>query len=124
MRLPEFPLGRTGSHEFLVEGLGSRAFPYKLDIETTRANGSSYHPRTPFESAVLRVEILDANNQRVLDSKTFRPTTWHHTGEGEFEQIFWNQGQPRVAFRSSYRIRVTVLKPSWREWDKASLVLR
>ena len=122
-KLPVFPIGSTGTHEFRVSGLQERQFPFKLRFFTTRANGSELILNTPFEDSIIRVEII-SDSGTVLHRKTVRPTTWRHTGEGEFDQYFQNRGEPALDYLASYRVRVTVVKPSSREWDKAQLYLR
>ncbi|MDF1738113.1 MAG: hypothetical protein P1U86_03045 [Verrucomicrobiales bacterium] len=122
-KLPVFPIGSTGTHEFRVSGLEVRQFPFKFRFFTTRANGSELILNTPFEDSVIRVEIV-SDSGSILAGKTVRPTTWRHTGQGEFEQYFWGRGEPALDYLACYKVRVTVLKPSSREWDKAQLYLR
>lgn len=120
-KLPLFSIGTPGTHEFSVSGLSERAYPFKVRIDTRKAPGD-FAAIAPFDSAVLKVDVLDGSS--VLASTTFRLNRWRRTGEGEFDQYFWGKGQPAIGFRESYRVRVTVLKPSVREWDKAQIYLR
>lgn len=122
-KLPVFPIGTTGTHEFRVSGLEERQYPFKIRFFTTRANGSELILNTPFENSVIRVEIV-SDSGTTLAAKTVRPTTWRHTGQGEFEQYFQGRNEPALDFLPRYKVRVTVLKPSSREWDKAQLFLR
>lgn len=122
-KLPFFSIGTPTTQEFTVSGLKERAYPYKVRIET-RKGPSDYIASTPFETARLKVEILDYSSRAVLATKTFRLNTWRRTGEGEFDQYFWAKGQPAIGFRERYRVRVTVVETSIREWDKARFYLR
>jgi len=122
-KLPFFSLGRTGTHTFRVSGLRERSFPYKLFIETTKLQSSDFFSNTPFETAVVRVEILSDSGQ-VLAGKTFRPNTWRVEGLGEFEQYFWNRREPGLPYMETYTVRVQVIRPSKRAKDRARLILR
>lgn len=122
-KLPVFPIGKPGVHEFRVSGLKDRQFPYSMRYFTQRSTGSDWYVATPFEDSVIRVEVL-SNSGKVLAKTVVRPKTWRFAREGEFEKIFWSPREPNLDFLSSYRVRVTVLVPSDREWDKARLLLR
>ena len=122
-RLPEFSIGERGRFEFAVSNLEERAFPYKLEIRTTRANAGSWSPPTPFESAEIQIDIVTPTG-RIMASQVVRLRTWTATGAGRYEQVFWKPGQPEIGFLADYTVRVTVLSPSRRSWDKASLSLR
>jgi|GEM_PF-1864765 len=122
--LPRFSLGKTGTHEFQVSNLQSRSFPSRLRIY---GRGGSYagHPRLDtFDSARVKVEVLENSSRKVLASKVFRLNTTQYVKNGEHDQWFWFGKEPHLEFKSSYRVRVTVLAPSRREHDEARVMLR
>ncbi|MCB1229583.1 MAG: hypothetical protein KDN19_04925 [Verrucomicrobiae bacterium] len=119
-----FSIGERGRHEFEITGLTGKAYPSKLHIFTKRSDPSGWRGYEEWEEAVLRVEILDYESRSVLASKTFSPKPHRQLLEGEYEHIFYGRGEPSLGFRERYRIRVTVLKPSPRQWDEARLELR
>lgn len=122
--LPRFPLGKTGSYVFRVANLQSRSFPARIRIYG-RTGAYSYGPRADtFSGARLRVEVLDDSSRRVLAAKTFRLNTARFVKEGEHDQFFWSRSEPNLEYRKNYRVRVTVLTPSDREWDEARVMLR
>ena len=123
VKLPSFPIGQTGTHSFQVSGLENRAYPYKLEIQTTKIQVVEDIPNTPFEDAVFKIEILAGGS--VAASKTFHARHSREiSGIGRFAVFFWGPNEPRIPFHSSYKVRITVLTPSSREWDTAQIVLR
>ncbi len=121
--LPKFSLGLTGTHEWAVTGLDERAFPYKLRIYTSRA-GTTYNLNTTFDDAVVKVELLDESSRKVLRTKTFDLGNWRGAGDAKYDLYFWSSDHFPMATRESYRVRVSVLKPSRRGRDMGRIYMR
>ncbi|MDF1656288.1 MAG: hypothetical protein P1U58_01680 [Verrucomicrobiales bacterium] len=122
--LPKFSIGETGTHEFQVSGLQSRSFPHKVRIHSRwGGRGAEYRPNS-FDRARLKVEVLDDSSRRVLASKVFRLNTVRYVNDGAHDQFFWGPKEPKLDFRKSYRVRITVITPSSRRFDEAQIMLR
>tara|TARA_R110002096_G_scaffold4493_10_gene20834 strand:+ start:3134 stop:3601 length:468 start_codon:yes stop_codon:yes gene_type:complete len=115
--LPHFPIGQPGTFEFKVRHTRP-VYPHWMYFKTR--SSSSFYPYTPFDEAVFRVEMvgLDGN---VLSSRIIRPRAPRIVDEDEYRVVLWNKRS--VSARTEFRVRVEVLRPSKRPYDKARIHL-
>ncbi len=118
--LPRFPIGETGSHTFSVDSPGTPLYPHWLYIKTRDSRTS--RPVTWFEDAVLQFDILAPGTNKVLTSRKLPLRRWRKVDSDELRVLIWDRNSSD-AFGNSYDIRVTVLVPSSRRFDKAQIQL-
>lgn len=122
---PDFPIGTAGAAVFRVRsprGAGAVRFPHWLEIETRRHQPTS-RPRTPFEDAVIRVRIVDPADGATIAETTVRPNAPRQFDVGRFETPVWTRRDAPKDLPTEYTLRVDVLHPSRRAWDRARIRL-
>jgi len=119
--LPKFSLGETSQYVFEVNTPGRHMYPHWLYIDTR--DSRSYRPVTWFESAKVKMEILDANSKQVLRTRFIDMRAWRIVDSDELRVPLWGMKESAAFNNSNYLIRVTVMKPSLRQYDKARVQL-
>ena len=121
----KFSIGTNEVHELEITGLTARAYPAKLRVHTREFDPSGYRGYTRWDRTVLRVELLDFDSRRKIVSKTKKLNRdFREVDDGVYEMPFFRPEELPLRARTEYRIRITVLIPSPREWDEASFLLQ
>ncbi len=119
--LPKFSIGQPGTFVFEVDTPGEVLYPHWLYIDTRESR--SYRPVTWFENATIKVEILDPKSQKVLKSRFLEMRAWRIVDSDELRVPMWGMRERDSFVSSHYLIRLTVMKPSSRRFDKARVQL-
>ena len=115
--LPRFPIGHPADYEFTVNH-SQPVFPHWIYFQT-RARTSSY-PYTPFDRSVIRVEMISMEG-KVLRSTLVKPRAPRVVDEDEYRVLLW--GRKSAPALAQFKVRIEVLVPSGRRYDKARIYL-
>ncbi len=119
--LPRFPLGKAGDRFlFDVHTPGTATYPHWIRFHTR--DSKSDRPYTPFDVSVIRIEVLSSSGA-VTHSRTIRPRGVRSIDGDEYEYAAWNRREAGLFRAERYQIRITIDKPSDREYDEAQLIL-
>ncbi len=119
--LPPFPIGEPGVFSFVVESPSQPLYPHWLYIKTRQSR--TCHPVVWFEDAVLHFDIRDLSSGKFLASRTLPLQRFRTVDGDEYRVLIWGRHQSDLFAWGSYEIRVTVISPSGRRFDKARIQL-
>ncbi len=115
--LPHFPIGAPVSVDFPVSN-GQPTYPHWIYFRTREQSGS--HPYTPFDRSEIRVSTIAPNGQKVA-STVVRPVFPRIVDDGKYRALIFARNS--VPSLTDYTVRVEVLRPSRRRYDKARIHL-